>query len=41
MQENMSERNHVSDMIVRDYEGGGPDPFVVKDYEKGPFFPLP
>ena len=25
--------------IPRDYEGGGgPDPFIVKDYEKGPFF---
>ena len=25
--------------IPRDYEGGGgPDPFIVKDYENGPFF---
>ena len=28
--------------IPRDYEGGGgPDPFIVKDYEKGPFFLKP
>ena len=28
----------LSHVTIKGGGGGGPDPFIVKDYEKGPFF---